>query len=212
PADLAEGVRLLEEVGWVDADGEAATPRQSEGVAGVPNGTSLQFGLLIPQGALHLAVGQRIQQDLARCGIQADLEVLSSQELFEAWPDGRVFGRGFQAVEWAWPTWVSPLCEMFAGFEIPSADHPLGVNAGGFRQAAYDLACSRLLLGPPADPSFEAAVLETQRLFAQDLPSVPLYMRPRVLAHTLDLCGVVVDPSGLSPFWNLEDLTRGADC
>ncbi|HJX41023.1 MAG TPA: hypothetical protein VJ345_06130, partial [Anaerolineales bacterium] len=64
----------------------------------------------------------------------------------------------------------------------------------------------------PADPSFEAAVLETQRLFAQDLPSVPLYMRPRVLAHTLDLCGVVVDPSGLSPFWNLEDLTRGADC
>jgi peptide/nickel transport system substrate-binding protein len=211
-ADPAEGVRLLEEVGWLDSDGAVASPRQSEGVAGVPNGTALQFGLLIPQGALHMAVGQRIQQDLARCGIQADLEVLSSQELFEAWPDGRVFGRGFQAVEWAWPSWVSPLCEMFAGFEIPSADHPLGVNAGGFRQTAYDLACSRLLLGPPADPSFEAAVLETQRVFAQDLPAVPLYMRPRVLAHTVDLCGVVVDPSGLSPFWNLENLSRGADC
>jgi peptide/nickel transport system substrate-binding protein len=211
-ADPAAGVRLLEEVGWVDGDGVAATARQSEGVAGVPNGTALQFSLLIPQGALHLAVGQRIQQDLARCGIQADLEVLSSQDLFEAWPDGRVFGRGFQAVEWAWPSWVSPLCEMFAGFEIPSADHPLGVNAGGFHQAAYDLACSRLLLGPPADPTFEAAVQQTQQLFAENLPAVPLYMRPRVLAHTVDLCGVVVDPSGLSPFWNLENLTRGADC
>jgi len=211
-ADPAEGVRLLEEVGWADADGAVASPRQSEGVAGVPDGTALKFSLLIPPGALHLAVGQRIQQDLARCGIQADLEVLSSQDLFEAWPEGRVFGRGFQAVEWAWPSWVSPLCEMFAGFEIPSVDHPLGVNAGGFRQAAYDLACSRLLLGPPADPTFEAAVLETQQLFAEDLPAVPLYMRPRVLAHTLDLCGVVVDPSGLSPFWNLENLTRGAEC
>ena len=211
-ADPAEGVRLLEEVGWANADGAVASPRQSEGVAGVPDGTALKFSLLIPPGALHLAVGQRIQQDLARCGIQADLEVLSSQDLFEAWPEGRVFGRGFQAVEWAWPSWVSPLCEMFAGFEIPSVDHPLGVNAGGFRQAAYDLACSRLLLGPPADPTFEAAVLETQQLFAEDLPAVPLYMRPRVLAHTLDLCGVVVDPSGLSPFWNLENFTRGAEC
>jgi len=209
PADSAEGVRLLEEVGWVDADG---TPRQSEGVAGVPNGTALQFGLLIPQGALHLAVGQRIQQDLARCGIQADLEVLSSQQLFEAWPDGRVFGRGFQAVEWAWPAWVSPLCEMFAGFETPTADHPLGVNAGGFRQAAYDLACSRLLLGLPTGESYAAAVRATQQTFHDQLPAIPLYMRPRVVAHAADLCGVMVDPTALSPLWNLESIVRGSDC
>jgi peptide/nickel transport system substrate-binding protein len=210
--DPAEAVRLLEEAGWVDADDSAATPRQAAGVAGVPNGTPLQFGLLLAPGDLHLAVGGRLQRDLARCGIQVDLEVLDSEQLFEAWPDGRVFGRGFQTVSWAWPAWVSPLCEMFAGFEVPGADRPLGVNATGFADPLYDAACSRLLLGPPTGATYAAAATQTQRIFAEQLPSIPLYMRPRLLAHSLDLCGVQIEPSGLSPLWNLEDFARGAGC
>lgn len=211
-ADPAEGARLLEQVGWQDSDGIPGTPRQAVGVTGVPNGTVLQFSLLIPAGELHRAVGERIQRDLGRCGAQVELEVLTSEQLFEPWPDGQVFGRGFQAVAWAWPSWVSPLCEMFGGFEIPSADRPLGVNAAGFRDPAYDLACSRLLLGSPDDPGHAAALEQTQRLFAEQLPAIPLYMRPRVLAHAADLCGVTPDPSALSPFWNLEALSRKAGC
>jgi peptide/nickel transport system substrate-binding protein len=211
-ADLAEAQRLLGEAGWVDEDGSAATPRQAAGVAGVPDGTPLQFGLLIAPGDLHLAVGERIQRDLARCGMTVDLEVLSREQLFEGWPDGRVFGRGFQTVAWAWPSWVSPLCEMFAGFEVAGPDRPLGVNATGFSDPLYDAACSRLLLGPPSGAAFAAAAEQTQQVFIDQLPAIPLYMRPRLLAHSTDLCGVQIEPSSLSPLWNIERFTRQADC
>lgn len=210
--DQDEAVRLLEEVGWMDEDGSTATPRQAAGVAGVPNGTPLQFGLLIAPGDLHLAVGERLQQDLARCGMRVDLEVTSSEQLFQAWPDGKVFGRGFQTVAWAWPAWVSPLCEMFAGFEIPGPDRPLGVNATGFADPLYDASCSRLLLGPPAGASYAAAATQTQQIFTEQLPSIPLYLRPRLLAHSPDLCGVQIEPSALSPLWNLEEYARGVGC
>jgi hypothetical protein len=101
---------------------------------------------------------------------------------------------------------------MFAGFEVPSSSRPFGVNASGLRDPAYDAACSRLLLAPPADIDLSGAAGQTQQSFADLLPALPLYMRPRLLAHAVDLCEVALDPSAASPLWNVELLARGTDC
>ncbi|MGA7272954.1 MAG: ABC transporter substrate-binding protein, partial [Acidimicrobiia bacterium] len=43
--DPAAGAALLDEIGWVDDDGDPATARVASGVTGVPDGTLLEFAL-----------------------------------------------------------------------------------------------------------------------------------------------------------------------
>ncbi|MEJ5203301.1 MAG: ABC transporter substrate-binding protein, partial [Anaerolineales bacterium] len=42
PYDPEAGMRLLDEVGWRDTDGDPATPRQAIGIPGIPDGTPLE--------------------------------------------------------------------------------------------------------------------------------------------------------------------------
>jgi peptide/nickel transport system substrate-binding protein len=206
PYDPNEAATLLEEVGWIDEDGDPSTPRLASGVEGVSNGTPLSFTFLTTPDEFHRAVAARLENDLADCGIEVETELLPKVDIFEPWPDGSVFGRSFQTVGWAWPSWVSPLCEMYASREIPSDENPFGVNAVGFNDAEYDRACSTLLLGRPDSQEYSDALRLTQERFRQELPSIPLYMRPRVLAHRQTVCGIDVDPISFSAFWNIESL------
>ncbi|MFQ5922165.1 MAG: ABC transporter substrate-binding protein [Anaerolineales bacterium] len=206
PYGVSDAAALLEEAGWMEEDSDTSTPRTARGVEGVSNGTPLSFTFLTTPDEFHRAVAARLEDDLAGCGIELTTEFLSKADIFEPWPDGPVFGRSFQTVGWAWPSWVSPLCEMYASREIPSDESPLGVNAAGFSLADYDRACSTLLLGRADSQEYSDAVRLTQELFRESLPSIPLYMRPRVLAHSQTVCGVEVDPISFSAFWNIESL------
>jgi peptide/nickel transport system substrate-binding protein len=199
-----DATALLDEIGWVDEDGDPSTPRIAQGVEGVSNGTPFSFSFITTANEFHRSVAARIQNDLAGCGLEVKTEFLTQAEMFAPWPDGPVFGRSFQMVGWAWPSWVSPLCEMYASREIPSDENRFGVNAVGFSKDDYDRACSTLLLGRTDSQEYSLAVELTQQLFRESLPSVPLYVRPRIIAHTPTVCGVDVDPISFSAFWNIE--------
>ena len=202
--DPVAGRELLEQAGWVDHDQDPGSARIARGVAGVADGTEFAFSYLTPADGLHRAAAERIQADLAMCGAEVELEYRPVAELFEPWPAGPAFGRGFQTLGWAWPGWVSPLCEMFAGWEIPSDENPFGANASGFSDRYYDRACGVLLYGRPDSQEYLTAAQTTQTIFSQLLPAIPLYMRPRVIAYGADICGVEVDPTAFSALWNLE--------
>ncbi|MEK6587821.1 MAG: ABC transporter substrate-binding protein, partial [Chloroflexota bacterium] len=193
--DPAAGMELLEQAGWVDHDQDPATARIAQGVAGVTEGSPLAFSFLTTANGFHRSAAERIQADLALCGAQVGLEYRPAAELFEPWPAGPAFGRGFQTLGWAWPGWVSPLCEMFAGWEIPSDENPFGANASGFSDRDYDRACGVLLHGRPDSQEYQTAARDTQMIFSELLPAIPLYMRPRVIAHGPDICGLEVDPT-----------------
>lgn len=196
----------LESLGWRDTDEDPGTPREAVGVAGMRAGTPLRFTYLTTPGGFHQATAEHLQTSLAQCGIELRIEYVPREELYLEWPNGPVFGGGFESVGWAWPGWVSPFCEMFARSEIPSTDNPHGINAAGFRDQAYQEECSRLLLGLPGDPPYDQAVDSTQAIFRDELPSIPLYMHPRVIAHRPEICGVQVDPTAFSAFWNIEEI------
>jgi peptide/nickel transport system substrate-binding protein len=206
PYNPTDATAQLEEVGWMDEDEDPSTPLAATNIEGIANGTPLSFTFLTTPDEFHRAVAARLENDLAGCGIEVKTELLAQADIFEPWPDGSVFGRSFQTVGWAWPSWVSPLCEMFASREIPSDETPFGVNAAGFSDVDYDRACSVLLLGRPDSQEYLDALRLTQERFHQAVPSIPLYMRPRVLAHSQTLCGVEVDPISFSAFWNIESL------
>lgn len=209
---LSEAINRLESMGWVDDDGDPSTPRIAQGVVGVTNGTALQIRYLALDGFLQESVVEILEDSLARCGIGLRPEFGEAQEIFEPWPNGPVFGGRFEAVEWGWPIFVAPPCEMFAGFEIPSVDYLYGINATGFEEEEYDSACRRVLNGPADGDDFRDAIATTEEIFRSQLPSIPLFMRPRLMAYGNTTCGPAPKTTVFSVLWNIEEYLSGEDC
>ncbi len=209
---VSEAIDLLSEMGWQDHDDDPMTPRLAQGVVGIQNDTPLEFGLLTTNDTLHKSIAEKIKSSLSQCGVSVDIELGDAQEIFTPWPNGPVFGGRFDTVLWAWPVFVSPPCELYGSFEIPSADFPFGVNASGFADQEYDRACKRLIFGPPTGEDSMEAVRVTEEIYQTQLPSIPLYIRPRLAVFGEEVCGVQVDPTTFSTLWNLEEIASGEAC
>ena len=85
-------------------------------------------------------------------------------------------------------------------------------NNTGFANEEYDRACKTALGSLPGQPEYEAAHLEAQRIFAEQLPVVPLYLRIKLAATRPDMCGHIMDPTNPSPYWNIEEFDYGEGC
>jgi peptide/nickel transport system substrate-binding protein len=210
--DVPTATATLEEIGWIDDDGSSNTPRIALGVPGVRDGTPLSFTYLTTDGYFHRALAEQLEQDWANCGVKMEVVFEDPRTITTAWPEGLVFGRSFDVVGWSWPDWITPLCEMFAGREIPSDENPFGSNASGFDDPEYDLACDMILLGLPGSDAYEQAVRKIQEIFTTEVPALPLYLKPRVVAHTNEICGVQVAPQAFSTLWALEEFDSGISC
>jgi peptide/nickel transport system substrate-binding protein len=210
--DVQAANELLEQIGWQDDDGDPGTPRVALGAAGVTFGTPLAISYLTSRGAVQELIAERLKTDLAQCGVSLSITFEGVDTIKVEWPTGTVFGRQFQTVGWSWPDWVTPLCEMFSAREIPSEENPFGSNASGFNHPDYNDACERILLGLPDDAWYVDAVIESQNIFATELPAIPLYIRPKMLATTENLCGVHIEPLSFSDLWNLEEYDVGEGC
>jgi peptide/nickel transport system substrate-binding protein len=210
--DVQTATATLEEIGWVDDDESPNTPRVASGVPGVRDGTLLSFTYLTTDGYFHRALVEQLEQDWANCGVEMEVVFEDPQRITTAWPEGLVFGRSFDVVGWSWLDWITPLCEMFAGREIPSNDNPFGSNASGFDDTEYNRACDMILLGLPGSEAYQQAVRKTQEIFNAEVPALPLYLKPRVVAHANGICGVQVDPLAFSTLWALEGYDSGISC
>ena len=196
---------MLQQAGWVSTGADPSAPR-------ISGGAELQFTLTVPPGGLEEVAGLEIQRQLSECGIRVVIDAQPLETLARPYPDGPVFGGAFQAVLWAWPAWMVPLCELYAGSEIPSDAAPNGVNASGFRAQDYDRACAAILLSGGWGEAAAQAASETQAVQANELPGIPLFARPRLVVFASDVCGLQADPSIPSLLWILEDVNRGEDC
>jgi peptide/nickel transport system substrate-binding protein len=225
--DVEAGSNLLEEVGWVDDDGDAGTPRVAQGVRNVPDGTRLAVSYETLTSRSQIA--SILQGSLAQCGIQANIQ-LYGFELFDGGPEGAIFGRNFDLGGFAWLTGVKPPCHLYLSTLTPG---PVGEdwvsvqdgrsrtfggsgwggdNNPGFADEEYDAACSTALGSLPGQPEYEAAHLEAQRIFAEQLPVVPLFPRIKLAATRPDMCGFIMDPTNNSEFWNIEEFDYGEGC
>jgi peptide/nickel transport system substrate-binding protein len=208
----SDPIELLMQIGWQDHDGDPTTPRVAQGVTGIMNDTPLEFRLLTTSDPLHESIAERIKADMFQCGVGVNFEFGDAQEIFTPWPNGPVFGGRFDTILWAWPVFVSPPCELYGSFEIPSADFPFGLNASGFADQQYDQACRRLIFGPSTGEDFLEAIQQTEEIYQAQLPSVPLFLRPRLIAFGERICGVRIDSTAYSTLWNLEDIMAGEAC
>lgn len=224
PFSPEEGSRLLEEVGWIDHDGDPNTPRVARGVPNVPAGTPLAFGYWTTESPLRQQVGPLISASLAQCGVEARLQLWKAADFFEL-PDSPLFTRRFDLVEYALTTRTQPLCELFLSENIPGdpqAQNPdgkpsfpygwEGQNTSGYRSAEFDQACRAALEFLPGQPGYVENHLLAQEIFARDLPAIPLFQRLLVTATSARLCGYRMDPTALSDTWGIEGYGVGDEC
>jgi peptide/nickel transport system substrate-binding protein len=111
-----------------------------------------------------------------------------------------------------------PPCILYLSSEIPSAANNWlgeefgGANITGYANADFDAACRQSLgAGLASAVNAEAARL-AMRILATDLPDIPLFYQPKIAISRPDLCGLEMDISARSEFWNLESLDYGENC
>ncbi len=102
-----------------------------------------------------------------------------------------------------------PLLPVHFQSDSTAANSWIGTNITGWSHPDYDAACQAAMNAPPQD---QAANLPVQQMFAEQLPVLPLYYTIHLSSSRPDLCGLQVDGSARSDFWNLENIAVGADC
>ena len=205
--DPERGKQMLEALGWRLPTAGASTLRVASGVRGVTGGTPLRLDLYAVSGVQRRAAVEMLVANLAECGIALNVQFFDSG-LLRAGSDGAVFGRQFTMAQYAWLSGPTPSCELYLGREIPSAENGwIGQNATGFSNAAYDAACESALAALPDEAAYAEGFRRAQQIFAEALPSLPLYLKLRVLAGGPDLVGLQADPTSASGMWNIEALS-----
>jgi peptide/nickel transport system substrate-binding protein len=223
--DPAAGAQLLQEVGWVDHDGDPQTPRQAFGIPGILDGTPLTMTYTTSTAEQRQAASQLLADSLAECGVQLLLEDSPAEQVYAPGPDGKIFGRRFDLAQFAWSASDLPACELWISQQIPGdpiledengkALFPYGwggVNAGGFRDSDYDLACERAMDTLPGQPGYIENQYAVQAIFSEQLPVVPLYQHLKLAVNRPDMCGFSLDPSAMSELWNIENFDYGEGC
>ncbi len=208
---------LLESLGWLDDDDDPNTPRLSLGVPEVLDGTPLTFIFLTTDEDEKVRAAGILKDSLSECGVHVEINPIPSETLFAPGPDGPVFGRKFSLAQFNWETALQPPCYLYLTSEIPGSypGHPKGwggANASGFSSPEFDEACNLALSSLVDTPEHRDAQYLAQAIFSEELPVVPLYLRPSWVVTRSDLCGVQVDASMRSPLWNIEEFDYGKGC
>ncbi len=194
---------LLEEVGWIDTDGDGI--REAQGVEGIPDGTKLAFSWMSTTAGMRVAYMQIYQQNLIDCGIDLSLDNRPATEYFASGPEGPLFGRHFDIGSFTFGTGVQPPCNLYLSSQIPSEENGwAGQNDPGFIDPEFDEVCNAALQSLPGTPEYEQYHKEAQRIFAEKVPVVPLFLRLKLAAYIPEVSGFIVDPTENSEMWNIE--------
>lgn len=216
--DPEAAAALFDEIGWVDDDGDPATPRVAQGVSfegldgstiTIPDGTALSFKYGTTNATQRQQATQVLQQSMAECGIGVELEYYVAGEWFADGPEGPLFGRRYDLGQFAWLTGVQPPCNLYlGGNEIPSeANGWAGQNNTGWYLEEYNNVCNAAIQSLPGTESEAENHLLAQEIFAENLPVVPLYLRLKLAASRPDVQGFIMDPTNNSEFWNIESFS-----
>jgi ABC-type transport system substrate-binding protein len=208
---------LLQNAGWIDHDSDPTTPRISAGVVGMPDGQPFEVLYLVPDDAERRGVAAQIADALLQCGIQTQIENQDWSALLGPGPQAPVFGRQFDLAQFAWVYSVDPACDLFTSAALPGP-YPQysqgwgGANATGYQSAVYDQYCAQAQTTLPDEEPYLSAQQQAQAIFRDELPALPLYQRPKVVAMRPDMCGLLVDPAFGSVLSAIETIDYGINC
>lgn len=203
--DPAAAEALLEQVGWLDEDGDGT--REASGVSGVPTGTRFEVALLLPSDEeATQQVARIVEANLRDCGIRVTLEELPSWDLFADGPEGPFFGRQFDLVQTTRRLDAVPSCANYVTSEIPDRTTWEGGNVSGYSSPEYDEVCRAARQSLPGTTAYDTHHKEAQIIFSEELPAIPLFVWMRVALARPEVAHLTLDPTAASELWNVESL------
>jgi peptide/nickel transport system substrate-binding protein len=206
PYDPAAAMALLDDMGWTDEDGDGVRECNGCDVEGAEDGDPLAFKWGSTDAPLRVNAMQIFQVNLKECGFDVTLENLPASEWFADGPEGPLFGRHFDLGEFAWLTGVDPPCQLYLTSEWPSEEGGwAGQNNPGYTNPEFDKVCNAAIQSLPGTPEYEQNHKESQRIFAEELPVVPLYLRLKLAAYRPEVQGFIMDTTINSEMWNIEN-------
>ncbi|GJM40723.1 MAG: ABC transporter substrate-binding protein [Ardenticatenaceae bacterium] len=201
PYDVVAANALLDEAGFVDINGD--------GIREAP-ATEKPFAptlITTLENDMRNQLVQYFKEDLLACGIDVQLTYFLSGDLYAPGPDGPLFGRRFDLTAFAWKTDVQPPCQYFLSSDVPVAVNGwTGQNNPGFTNEAYDAACLQARGSIIGTQAYEGGHSEAQRIFAEQLPVLPLFLRLKVAAARPEVLNFGIDPTQESELYNIYEI------
>jgi peptide/nickel transport system substrate-binding protein len=204
--DPLAGQALLEEVGWLDEDGDGV--REARDISGIRDGTLFEVTLLVrlEDRVASEQVAPIIKTNLADCGIRVNVEPMLGWAFEADGPEGPVFGRQFDLAETTRYVDVVPMCEHYLSSEIPDKGRWHGSNVSGYSNPDYDAACQAALQALPGTAEYEMYHKQAQAIFSEELPAIPLFVWPRIALARPHVLNFTLDATSPSELWNIEYL------
>ncbi len=218
PYDTTAAIALLEVVGWRDLDQNPQTPRTHGGSARVAFGTPLEFTLLSSTAGLQMEIAGMIAADLADCGIKVTTSSMSPDELYQAAPDGIVFGRKFDMVLLPWETNSQFDCGYFEAKEMPAdanfwlGDITGGANFYGYANPSFDSECERLKTSGLDSALSQQTGSGLLQILSNDLPFIPLFHFPLGYLMRESLCAAGENLPESDLFAGIEGIKGEGGC
>lgn len=201
--DVETANDLLDEAGYPDTDDDGVREDQT-------SETPFKVTLL---GATSNELGQQIagifQENMAECGIEVELSFLNADVFFADGPEGPLFGRQFDLAAFPWLISIEPNCALYLSTEIPGPSNDWNSdynNVTGFVDPQYDSACEAALETLPGTDDFEENHREALRIWSEQMPVLPLFMRLKVAITRPDVQNFFFDPTQVSELWNLYEI------
>lgn len=195
---------LLDEAGFLDLDEDGW---RQDLDSGIPMTITLGTN---SESSLRIQVTNMVKDDLAGCGIPVEVYDYPAGTWFADGPEGRVFGRRFDLAQFAWVGKLSPICSLYLSDNItgpPDAGFNgwQNTNVSGWSDEEFDFACLAAREIMPGGVGYEASQQEALRIFAQQLPALPLFSNVKVAAIRPWMKNVRLDPSQRSILWNIYE-------
>ena len=205
PYDIEAANALLDEVGYVDTDGDGI---REDNLSGEPFAVTL--GTTVGN-EMRQQLTQIFKENMLDCGIDIELYYLPSSEWFADGPDGPLFGRRFDLGEFAWISAVQPSCNLYLTSQItgPEDEGFGGWGAAGntgWSNEAFDQQCNTALSSLPGTSEYEEAHKEAQRIFSEEVPVIPLFLRLIVAAARPEVVNFGVDPTNGTELYNIYEI------
>lgn len=208
PYDVDTANAMLDEVGFVDSDGDGIRE-----YAGGPNGEFAGEPFSVSLGTtsgneMRQQMTQIFKENMLDCGIDVELYYLPASEWFADGPEGPLFGRRTDLAEFAWITGPQPSCNLYLTNSITGPEEEgFGGwgNTGntGWSNEAFDSACLTALGSLTGTPEYIEAHQEAIRIFSEEVPVIPAFLRLIVAAARPNVTGFSVDPTGGTELQNI---------